>query len=1017
MRNDLDYYRKFQLRDYSLNTKKFKEYCEYCKKSENTSEKKRILESIITHTNTVSISNDIKKKELLEGLTNLSANAIIYTDFEIESFLEIPNFSINFQKQILISSINICYDRNKETMRYIQSKFQFWVILTTNYQLKQGFDNILTKEEISISIETLEKEINDFNNIEDVSNLNNIKILLIKAAYELGFYYMLYSNYIKCKTYYNFVYENYIENYSFYFDIDNIKLYLNYINKNYLDKDDDINIQEKDNIIINNKLKNNNNNNDHNSDFDISKILKNFINELKSSKNELYNKFDFLDGNQDMHNILSEINKSYTTNLDIDELSKSLADTYKINLTNYIEIYSNNIQEVLLTAKTSIINTILNESNSSISGKIIKKIHTLINYKQSDNSDITLDDNISIENQNLIVPLSKNIQKDIAYFSLIQYMLETNFNDTEDKLKDFLKELSNLIVTKDLPSDKDISQCLQLLLINYDNHLTHINKYFSDFSKYLANLKFEEKADMMFIYEVINILIMHKSKKDISLSIINNINTKENNYFNNFSNTANINYNNTNNMPFSNILYYISLILDDDNSNFLTLIGICVKILPTLIILQHILLIYLKELINCIDVISKFNNSNNSIHNSTNLNIIRSKINILNKLQYTTSDMIEDSSYMLNYFNLTNKIIFDCKFNIIYNFKSFIYGNNHFIKNKSIEKLTKDAMIIINLIINIEDRIYYKIKNNKYDYTIKEDLLTSYLYKRKILLYHINTNLIDFYLLFESANIEEHNKTKDIKNYIPDIELINNNLCKLIFNNKNNILTNNDNNNSKIIEMSQAFDILRQKNILEYFQFNKNELKSLLIDYFRYVLEDFKEQFQSLEMFEPLKNDSLYYKLKNSILSDNCLVILIEVLINTNKILEPLFLCQYNIDKIIIKKFSSNNPECVNSQDILQNEYYLSRTKQLFNKNFMLNLIKNSDVCYHNELILDLLYKIPFIESLGCIYYEANCEEKLNKLENIMKKLSVHQFNSKTAYKRAFKLFYFLKFFYTISHN
>ena len=40
MRNDIDYYRKFSFKEYSVNAKKFREYCDLTRKSENFNEKK-----------------------------------------------------------------------------------------------------------------------------------------------------------------------------------------------------------------------------------------------------------------------------------------------------------------------------------------------------------------------------------------------------------------------------------------------------------------------------------------------------------------------------------------------------------------------------------------------------------------------------------------------------------------------------------------------------------------------------------------------------------------------------------------------------------------------------------------------------------------------------------------------------------------------------------------------------------------------------------------------------------------
>ena len=121
------------------------------------------MENLVNSTNDKSASDNQK---IIRDMTNLCVLAIIFSDFEIEMFFEIENFSPNFQKNILIETITFCCDRQKELENYITLKFQFWILKLVNSLLIEKGDIIedpststVTQEELKVSLTYLKKYI------------------------------------------------------------------------------------------------------------------------------------------------------------------------------------------------------------------------------------------------------------------------------------------------------------------------------------------------------------------------------------------------------------------------------------------------------------------------------------------------------------------------------------------------------------------------------------------------------------------------------------------------------------------------------------------------------------------------------------------------------------------------------------------------------------------------------------------------------------------------------------------
>ena len=122
------------------------------------------MENLVNSTNDKSATDNQK---IIRDMTNLCVLTIIFSDFEIEMFFDIDNFSPNFQKNILFETINYCCDRLKDLENYITLKFQFWVLKLVNSLLEEKGDIIednssstITTEEINVSLTSLKNYIN-----------------------------------------------------------------------------------------------------------------------------------------------------------------------------------------------------------------------------------------------------------------------------------------------------------------------------------------------------------------------------------------------------------------------------------------------------------------------------------------------------------------------------------------------------------------------------------------------------------------------------------------------------------------------------------------------------------------------------------------------------------------------------------------------------------------------------------------------------------------------------------------
>ena len=111
MKNESDSIKKYNLSDLLVNTRKFKDFLDSCKKKNLISEKKALMEELITNLQEKQIS---KNALALTEYLNNCAFAIIFSDFEVELFFEIKHFNPDLQKNMASCSClhrytpNIC---------------------------------------------------------------------------------------------------------------------------------------------------------------------------------------------------------------------------------------------------------------------------------------------------------------------------------------------------------------------------------------------------------------------------------------------------------------------------------------------------------------------------------------------------------------------------------------------------------------------------------------------------------------------------------------------------------------------------------------------------------------------------------------------------------------------------------------------------------------------------------------------------------------------------------------------
>ena len=491
MKTELENFRKYKISDFLVNTKKLKDYSEYCKKKNLISEKKSIIDRIIK---TLQDKNNSQNTNIITEYQNLCALAIIFSDFEVELFFEIEHFNPELQKTIFLQTISYCYDRQKESQNYISSKFQYWMLKMKNYNYVSLTETkgLILEAEIKESIESLKKCFNQelFNHMED-----NEKILYLKIIYELGIYYYFNNNYRESIKYLTFLENNmksnsYLQKY-LYFDITSITNLLNYLNKknnNILD------IDNKDNYNI---LDINNNNNVNILSFNDNENENGKINE---TKNDDFNKYLM-----EIKRAKEEI-KSNVSNVDVklNNTSEEINKRGHVYLLKYLKI-----SEYLFHV------TFENFTNFEELNKFVNKLKNIIDEKLN---------KIKTKEEN---DYYQYLNKEMIYHSALLQILNSMVNNQKQLPKDFIINLSNLIIKNTFTDNISLSGLIHSSIINFDSEYKIIYRYFNKFVEFFqgTNSPFKKEIinQVIFVARIISVFFIILDSK----AKINSLGEKE----------------------------------------------------------------------------------------------------------------------------------------------------------------------------------------------------------------------------------------------------------------------------------------------------------------------------------------------------------------------------------------------------------------------------------------------------------------------------------------------------------
>ena len=465
MKNDSESIKKYNLSDLLVNTRKFKDYLDLCKKKNLLSEKKSLMEELIKNLQEKKISQNALA--LTEYLNNC-AFAIIFSDFEVELFFEIPHFNPDLQKNIFFQTINYCCDRQRDLESYISTKFQFWILKMKNSnfaKITEGRE-VVSDVEVQESIESLKKCANQdiFNKSED-----NVQILYLKAVYELGVYYYFNNDFEEANKYFKFI-DKKLKNFQdkqklFYFDEKSISNLLKYINKN-------------------NKIEEGMPPNPEKNIFELEDVSDIINEDYQKYKNEI-------------ENVKEETIMKNTNELDESKKEKLGGILKYLKISEYLFhlTFENFNNYDRLKNYLSILKEIPN-----------KKLN---NYKE----------------ENIYV---KYIKKEISYHSILFQIIESLINKSTELPESFIINLSNIIQQNNFTDDISLSGMIHSSLINFESSYKIIYKYFNDFVEFLNEIKSENNNkeiinQIVFIARIMSVIYIILDSK----SKINSLGEKE----------------------------------------------------------------------------------------------------------------------------------------------------------------------------------------------------------------------------------------------------------------------------------------------------------------------------------------------------------------------------------------------------------------------------------------------------------------------------------------------------------
>ena len=711
MKTELENFRKYNVSDFLVNTKKFKDYLELCKKKNLISEKKALIENIIK---TLQDKKNSQNTNIITEYLNLCAFAIIFSDFEVELFFEIEHFNPDLQRNILFQTITYCYDRQKESENYISTKFHYWILKMKNHNyisLIETKDSI-SDAEIQESIESLKKCIKQdlFDRIED-----NVKILYLKIIYELSIYYYYNNNFPESIKYLEFLEKNMKNNQnllkSLYFELESISNLLTYLNKKSINKN-----------IINNNTKTNE--------------KKDNINILDLDEQKPINTMEIM--NEDYKNYLNEINKTKEEIKSNVELKVNSIDDFNkkgyLGLLKYLKI-----SEYLFH---------LTFENISNYDELKKFMNQLKNY---------IEEKLNKAKSKEENDYYQYLKKEILYHSILLQILDSMINNNNKLPQDFITNLSDFIVKNTFTDNLSISGLIHSSIINFESEYKIIYRYFNKFVEFFRGTNSPYNKEIInqsiFIARIISVFFIILDSK----AKINSLGEKE--IIVNIEKDLHVNIINI-------FLFWLEKLNKNDENNkelkyppSINIIFILIetlKILDFLKIYKIIVLGVLEFLIDKKHIKNNLDEINNKGNKSYNINeyIKQIKPKIFN-INCLSEEELKQNKKIINNENLYYSI----KVNFVEakGKDKYILKNNENYINFYINKLFEIIELIENKIKEYENKNYGDIVLEQQNINSKENIKFSKFSK----LSEKKDFLYSFYKIFDYDNYAE-NKISNI---------------------------------------------------------------------------------------------------------------------------------------------------------------------------------------------------------------------------------------------------------------
>ena len=484
MKSQLNKYRQYTISDFLINTKKFKDYLNFCLEHNLIKEKKYLMDNLLRH---LLLKENCGKPKLLSELRKLCTFIIIFSDFEIELFFEVNYLVFNpeIQKKIFFEVneyLNNNENINKEEKTYINNKYHFWMLKLTNQNfssINEIKDTILVEKEVRESINNLVTYINKINDDIYDNKKQNEQLFIIKILYELGIYFFFKN---EEKNSYKFLnslinyYNKYIQKYSadinndenkiFYFDIQDVKALVNYYeNKKNKNKEGNMVIERNENIINNINIFN---------DEDIINCEKIVNGDFEQYKKEI-NKTE-----EDYKNLCQKSNSDSLSEIDYNNKNCINVLLSCLKISEFLTYKSSEDYTYYKTAY-DYINTLQNKLDNKIKSNTNRKEDADLQY----------------------------VKKEIVYLINLLDLIDKVNNKKEKLDKSFLNNLANYIIANTLTGNLRLSGMIHSYIINFSQNIKRNGSYFSNFVEFFADktqvYKDETIKQIVFLDKIVKI--------------------------------------------------------------------------------------------------------------------------------------------------------------------------------------------------------------------------------------------------------------------------------------------------------------------------------------------------------------------------------------------------------------------------------------------------------------------------------------------------------------------------------